>query len=94
MDHADNVAYSVYDFDDFYRAGLIPLASFRQGAKTSPDYDEFMDWLPKHKRSGITTEELQENEESIQHMLAVALETGLFISSVEQQAALKNLYFH
>ena len=25
MDHADGVAYSVHDFDDFYRAGLIPL---------------------------------------------------------------------
>jgi dGTPase len=25
MDHADAVAYSVHDLDDFYRAGLIPL---------------------------------------------------------------------
>ncbi|HZG43426.1 MAG TPA: dNTP triphosphohydrolase, partial [Longimicrobium sp.] len=27
MDHADAIAYSVHDLDDFYRAGLIPLES-------------------------------------------------------------------
>ncbi|HYH83681.1 MAG TPA: dNTP triphosphohydrolase [Longimicrobium sp.] len=27
MDHADAIAYSVHDLDDFYRAGLIPIES-------------------------------------------------------------------
>jgi len=34
MDHADAVAYSVNDLDDFWRAGLIPLENLRLRFKT------------------------------------------------------------
>lgn len=51
MDHADAVAYSVHDFDDFYRAGLLPLddvhagidreiTRFRDGGKLPSDFVE------------------------------------------------------
>lgn len=32
MDHADAVAYSVHDFEDFYRAGLVPVERLRYNA--------------------------------------------------------------
>lgn len=31
MDHADSIAYSVHDLDDFYRAGLIPVENLVLG---------------------------------------------------------------
>jgi dGTPase len=51
MDHADNVAHSVHDLDDFYRAGLIPLQEvwdklekyvdvFKAGTTIDPDLIE------------------------------------------------------
>ncbi len=33
MDHADAIAYSVHDLDDFYRAGLIPLEALIYSAE-------------------------------------------------------------
>lgn len=37
MDHADAVAYSTHDLDDFYRAGLVPLEQLRQ------DFDHYIE---------------------------------------------------
>jgi dGTPase len=31
MDYADEVTYSIHDFEDFYRAGFIPVNTLRQG---------------------------------------------------------------
>jgi dGTPase len=39
MDYADEVTYSIHDFEDFYRAGLIPVAALQRGEK---EFDDFI----------------------------------------------------
>lgn len=51
MDWADDVAYSIHDLEDFFRAGLVPLHELAQSYKTR---DRFVGsvkdrWLKKKK---------------------------------------------
>jgi dGTPase len=46
MDLADDIAYSVHDLDDFYRAGLIPVSTLRS------DDEEFRGFLERWTQSG------------------------------------------
>jgi dGTPase len=46
MDVADDIAYSVHDLDDFYRAGLIPVFNLRK------DDEEFRGFLERWRLSG------------------------------------------
>ncbi len=55
MDHADAVAYSVHDLDDFYRAGLVPLEQLRH------DFDQY---LERFKASGKVTPEAVDRQET------------------------------
>ena len=41
MNHADDVAYSVHDLDDFYRSGLVPLEALRQPETFEREVDAF-----------------------------------------------------
>lgn len=41
MDHADAIAYSVHDLEDFYRAGLIPLGQLRDDEFFAEELAEF-----------------------------------------------------
>ncbi|MEM1367826.1 MAG: dGTP triphosphohydrolase [Cyanobacteria bacterium P01_H01_bin.15] len=46
MDFADDVTYSVHDFEDFYLAGLIPLELL---AHNTDEFDRFVqDWQTEH----------------------------------------------
>jgi dGTPase len=42
MDWADDVAYSIHDLDDFYRAGVVPLDRILAEGKET---DSFLDWM-------------------------------------------------
>jgi dGTPase len=46
MDYADEVTYSIHDFEDFYRAGLIPVGALQYAGK---EFDDFLRRWSKRK---------------------------------------------
>jgi dGTPase len=82
MDHADAVAYSVHDFDDFYRAGLIPLDDFHSS------FDEAVDRL---RRSGkVETSVLDEHKGALQAWASL-FPHGRYVGDYVQRTALRAL---
>jgi dGTPase len=64
MDYAANIAYSIHDFDDFYRAGLIPVDFL------STSMDEFDGFLEKWKLNNPLVEsEIENNKEQFIDLL-------------------------
>jgi dGTPase len=50
MDYADEVTYSIHDFEDFYRAGLIPVAALQRDER---EFGRFLDrWAQRLKARG------------------------------------------
>ena len=66
MDYADDVAYSVHDLEDFFRAGLIPVASLaqRDGAFTA-----FLKEWCEDPRTSVTMEEVDASRDMLLSML-------------------------
>jgi dGTPase len=60
MDHADAIAYSVHDLDDFFRAGLIPLETVRRNLKT--EIEAFK------KYSKVPADQIDRNRDAIDKM--------------------------
>jgi len=62
MDLADELAYSVYDLDDFYRSGAIPMHLLFSGEKgrLSSEAKGFFEWLEHSPKYGPSAAKLRE----------------------------------
>lgn len=62
MDLADELAYSVYDLDDFYRAGAIPMHLLFSGGKNrlSSEAKGFFEWLERSPKYALDPAKLKE----------------------------------
>lgn len=64
MDHADAIAYSVHDLDDFYRAGLVPLEELASSE------GEFVAFLDRWKGRGrLPAAEIDAHAEAFHRLL-------------------------
>lgn len=82
MDHADAVAYSVHDFDDFYRAGLIPLEDFHA------NFDEA---LTRLKTGGRVEPALVDEHRGVLKAWADLFPHGRYTGDYLQKTALRAL---
>jgi dGTPase len=89
MDWADDIAYSVHDVEDFYRAGLIPLDRL---ARDAGERDRFAEKaahevVTNSDGTGYTEAELVELFRQISVMLPSV--DGPYVGTIEQRALLR-----
>jgi dGTPase len=87
MDYADDVAYSVHDLEDFFRAGLIPIALLAQGGDA---LSTFLERWCKAPLTGVSREEVNDQRETLVFMLRDLFPfDGQYDDAFEHRAALR-----
>lgn len=85
MDYADDVAYSVHDLEDFFRAGLIPIAQIAQSKDTLSRFLD--DWCNDR---GPDRAQVEKQRESLELMLRDLFPfDGQYDDSFDHRAALR-----
>ena len=84
MDHADAIAYSVHDLDDFYRAGLIPLD---QLAYRDAEFNGFIDrWKTRGK---LPLEEIDTHADALRELLRRLVLPERYSGTWQQRAVVR-----
>ena len=83
MDHADAVAYSVHDLDDFYRVGLIPLQEVAQ------DFSGHVASFIAAGRIDVTL--IEPHRTDLERWFGLRFNRGRFVGDRVQRAALREL---
>ncbi|MEM6428349.1 MAG: dGTP triphosphohydrolase [Deinococcota bacterium] len=88
MDYADDVAYSVYDLDDFYRVGMIPLDRL---AYDGISLTSFLNaWKADAARGGdIRPEHIKAHQDAFQDLLDSLVIDEVYRGTFEQRALLR-----
>lgn len=86
MDYADDIAYSIHDLDDFYRAGLVPLHTL------ATDGDEFESFVRRWKQGprGITSEQIDEYRNSFLDQLRLMPVEEQYQGTTRQRARMRS----
>jgi dGTPase len=89
MTWADDIAYSIHDTEDFYRAGgLIPLADLAEPQEAKRFLDgTFERWQREDLNTDANTEDLRKAFESLSEFFPAV--PGVFCGSREQRASLR-----
>lgn len=87
MDYADDVAYSVHDLEDFFRAGLVPVALLAQGDDA---FRRFLTRWCEDARSRIPREAVDDQRDVLLFMLRDLFPfDGQYDDTFEHRAALR-----
>lgn len=88
MDHSDDIAYSVHDVADFYRAGLIPLDRLLDHGV----FDAFIAQWRASDSAKVSDEEIEEHQEMLwDHLNAFAVLEAPYDGSYEDRVALNTM---
>lgn len=86
MDHADAIAYSVHDLDDFYRAGLVPLDQLAYG---DAEFDRFIARWKKAPDAKLTVEEIDAYADAWRQLLRGLVLPERYSGTWQQRAVIR-----